>query len=132
MSMRRQARIRTVVSVPRRVRLASILVMLLTGILLLGTSAFGGFGGAIEAIECLPPWPCGRVPDKCRKYFGTPQEAPAAGGDCLPKAPEVGAGHVKFKTWTVKAQNCMEATNAKFPGREGPGNTHTKLEKRKK
>jgi hypothetical protein len=60
--MRRQALRRAVASVPRRARLASILVMLLTGTWLLGTPAFGGSIGetsqkawekALRGFECL-------------------------------------------------------------------------------
>lgn len=64
--MRRQALIRAI---------ASILVMLLTGTRLLGTPAFGGSRcGPIQAIGCLPPWPNGQMPDKCRKCLGDNQE----------------------------------------------------------
>jgi hypothetical protein len=60
--MHRQALRRAVASVPRRARLASILVMLLTGTWLLGTPAFGGSIGetsqkawekALRGFECL-------------------------------------------------------------------------------
>jgi hypothetical protein len=69
MRMRRQALRRAVVSGPRRDCLASVLVVLLTGTLLLGTSAFGGVIPALEV--CVRLYDAtGQVSDKCREYLG--------------------------------------------------------------
>ena len=69
MRMPRQALRRTVVSGPRRDRLAGVLVMLLAGTWLLGTSAFGG---AIQALEeCARLYDTtGQLSDTCRKSLG--------------------------------------------------------------
>jgi hypothetical protein len=75
MIMHRQALRRTIASVPRRARLASVLVVLLTGIGLLGTAAFGESAGCrcgvIKCIQCL-----GLETDECCKCIGGCQKAP--------------------------------------------------------
>jgi hypothetical protein len=115
-SMRRQALRRTTVSVPRRARLAGILVVLLTGTGLLDTSAFGDIGLSEEAKQCAQylrdnGWP---VPANCCKFFVTCQNAPVPvscpdeypvatpTGDCLPRA-KADCNSEKFRGCLAKA-----------------------------